>query len=300
MAKKLPPLAAAVLAKNLPQVRDALAAGCNPNGRIGSHVLLERAVSLGNRAIVRALLEAGADPNKPDRIVGETPIFSANTPEMLTLLLEFGANPCHISKLGGVRIHQLASYGRTTLLKVLLQQGCDPNLADNDGDTPLIEAARMGHVETVKLLLRHGADVDRRGRGIYGTTALTVAAGRGHRTAGPRIIAALLDAGANIEGPVKGGSTPLMWAARSKNLDIAKLLLRRGANVNANEADGWTPLIWAIRGEDVAMVKFLLKAGANPRIKVSPRCENRSMAGRTLAEIAQQASKRAIREMFSE
>ena len=95
------------------------------------------------------------------------------------------------------------------MAKVLLNAGEDPGrvFAETSGDTFLISAASLG-VEDVGLeLVARGATVDL--RGTFGATALHWCAFMGL----PRLAAACLDAGANIELRDKQNeSTPLQWA----------------------------------------------------------------------------------------
>ena len=57
------------------------------------------------------------------------------------------------------------------------------------------------------------------------------------------------------------GETPLMYAAISGNLDVAKTLVNRGAQVNRL---GWAPLHYAAVKGHTKMVEYLLEQGAFP------------------------------------
>jgi ankyrin repeat protein len=82
-------------------------------------------------------------------------------------------------------------------------------------------------------------------------------------------VAALLDAGAKIEGKSKYGWTPLMAAAHDSSLQLVKLLLKAGANVHARDSDGKTALLHAASSarESKAKLKALLAAGADITVK---------------------------------
>jgi ankyrin repeat protein len=58
------------------------------------------------------------------------------------------------------------------------------------------------------------------------------------------------------------GWTPLLFAAESGNLELAKLLVERGADVNAKSDDGLTVLSYAYNSNNKELVKFLKEHGA--------------------------------------
>jgi ankyrin repeat protein len=77
----------------------------------------------------------------------------------------------------------------------------------------------------------------------------------------------LLQAGADVNCMSEAGRTPLMYAARSGKIEIAKILLEHGAKVNLREdsrgsSEGFSPLYYAVLGNQPGMVKFLLSKGA--------------------------------------
>lgn len=86
--------------------------------------------------------------------------------------------------------------------------------------------------------------------------------------AGPAVIKALVDAGANVnERDPDSISTPLMEAVREEDVATVNLLLRHGADVNATDVQGGTALMLAVLLNDrdrTDIVKLLLKRGANP------------------------------------
>jgi ankyrin repeat protein len=120
-------------------------------------------------------------------------------------------------------------------------------------------AAQKNAAEMVKLLLAKGASVKARAkfsdwpaqitsepraqyRPTGGLTPLLYAA----RTGCYDCVAAILDAGADINLPTPEGVTPLIMALDNENNEIAKLLLDRGANPGAWDWWGRTPLYVAV------------------------------------------------------
>ncbi|MEJ6403881.1 ankyrin repeat domain-containing protein [Yoonia sp. 2307UL14-13] len=94
--------------------------------------------------------------------------------------------------------------------------------------TPLAMAAIRDDLPMVDLLLSEGADPD--APGLRGMNALSAAVRS--CTAGADVIAALIDAGADLEDRSGADLTPLMAAIQEERTDIALLLMDKGADVN--------------------------------------------------------------------
>ena len=63
---------------------------------------------------------------------------------------------------------------------------------------------------------------------------------------------------------LRGGSTPLLFAARSGDTGSARLLLAAGANVNDALPDGTSALVLAAHSGHGETAALLLEKGANP------------------------------------
>ncbi|MGV8125568.1 MAG: ankyrin repeat domain-containing protein [Candidatus Xenobiia bacterium LiM19] len=70
-----------------------------------------------------------------------------------------------------------------------------------------------------------------------------------------------------------GEWTPLYRAARTGNLEIARILSDRGARVNDKAGNGWSPLHIAVFQNHKLMVEFLVSRGANVNAKNDDRKE---------------------------
>ncbi len=82
-----------------------------------------------------------------------------------------------------------------------------------------------------------------------------------------QVMAACLDASADVHAVTVEGYTPLHFACRAASLPAVELLLARGANVNVTSyADGRSPFFLAALSENVPLIRTLLDRGADPSI----------------------------------
>jgi ankyrin repeat protein len=79
----------------------------------------------------------------------------------------------------------------------------------------------------------------------------------------PAIVNLLIDRGAAVDGTNRFGSTALMWAAA--RTPIVKTLLAHGADVNAKASDGTTPIVVAARVRNIEAMQAMIAAGADMR-----------------------------------
>jgi ankyrin repeat protein len=117
--------------------------------------------------VVKALLERGAKPGLPSRDQGFTPLHSAVATDagpaehaIVRLLLEAGADPNANSREGGTPLHSAAFTGDLETAELLLAYGADPNATDPKSFTPLDVARDRRNVEVAALL--HNAITNRR------------------------------------------------------------------------------------------------------------------------------------------
>lgn len=231
---------------------------------------LRWALSMGHVGAAEALLEAGADPDAPDRRGacclhtvaalkseedGSSSAF-AGTEEgsslpgnMAQLLLSAGASP-YLGRAArrADRVHPGRTPSSTALtLSSIHQSGSGDNSSAHDGgglwsgsrsessacESPLHVAARESNVKVAELLLLHGADP-------------------------------------NAKTPTReGGMSPLHCAA---SWPIVRMLLAAGADIGVVSADGLTsPLKLACLNAAVGCVKELLSWGADD-LSCVPRC----------------------------
>lgn len=167
------PLVVAVSEHRLEVVRALLELGADPNLADASGAPLDHA--LGHRAILHALLVAGADPTRANDLL----FHAAPFPGALALLLEHGADPNATTANFETALSFACDEGRLASAELLLAAGANPNQLDPEtGRTPLHFAAENGRLELVDRLLDAGADPTTRGPDAW--TSLEAALVRGH------------------------------------------------------------------------------------------------------------------------
>ena len=159
---------------------------------------------------------------------------------------------------GTTALHWAVRHGAQDVAARLLRAGADPNATNRYGVTPLALAATNGHPGIVAALLDAGASPH--AATPYGETPLMTAA----RTGDPEVVRLLIEAAADVDA--KEGwreQTALMWAAAERNAAAAQVLIEAGADVAARSQAGMTPLLFAARSGDIDTVRTLLAGGAD-------------------------------------
>ncbi len=243
---------------------------------------LIEAVKARNMEAVRSLLKERVDVNarQPD---GATALHWAAHRDDLTaadLLIRAGAREM-ANELGVTPLYLACTNRSAPMVKRLLAAGANPNAKLLRGETVLMECARTGDLAAVTALLAAGADVNAK-ESINDQTALMWAVGQQHAD----VVRALVEVGADIQARsrtypqnvetgnrggggavtevLRGGSTPLLFAARVGDLESAKLLVAAGADVNDALPDGASALIVAAHSGHGALGAWLLEKGAAP------------------------------------
>src|ERR1700681_4476073 len=113
---------------------------------------LADAVEQRDRALVRTLLEAGADVNAA-QVDGMTALHWAvynDDAETAGRLVRSGANVNAANRYGVPPLSLASTNGNADLVKLLLEAGANANASLPGGETVLMTAARAGNPEAVK------------------------------------------------------------------------------------------------------------------------------------------------------
>lgn len=152
----------------------------------------------------------------------------ANVQAMKSLIAD-GVN-INAQPSGASALHEAARLGILTSVKLLIAAGADLNLPDKEDTTPLMTACLHGKTkgsQIALLLLKAGADATIV-RADDEMTALKFAVKHGTS----EVLQALIDAGAEVDGPSGTEQTALMIAARGNNVAALKVLIKNGADVS--------------------------------------------------------------------
>lgn len=169
--------------------------------------------------------------------------------EVVSILLDAGANPNACDNWNYTPLHESVSKGKIDVCLALLQHGANTELRNSENKTPLdladastkpiltgeyrkdelLEASRLGDEQRLLELLNplnvncHASDGRR-------STPLHLASGYNRI----RVVQILLQNGADVHAKDKGGLVPLHNSSSYGHLEVSQLLIKAGANVNAS------------------------------------------------------------------
>lgn len=204
---------------------------------------LHNAAKNASRRTLKLLLRAEVDPNAVN-FAGLTPLHliicssAVNRDDLTLYMLEHGFDDEQLTPDGKSCLLLACENGRVPIVKELLEtlSGLDfPNTPDHSGTTCLQTACSQGYYAIVKLLIDHGADVN--AVGYNGTVPLHDCVA----SSDVRIAELLISHGAYVKVHEPNvGQSPLMYACRHGDTDIARLYILQGADVSGPDYYGYT------------------------------------------------------------
>ncbi|KAK0701422.1 ankyrin repeat-containing domain protein [Apiosordaria backusii] len=236
----------------------------------GSHKPLHVAAYLGLTCWAERLLQDGSDVNEVSN--GFTPVQAAasagNRPEMMTLLLENGADANTKSKWGLSAFHYwIKNDQKLHGVQLLLQHGVDPRVGtDPHNWTPLHIFAKEGTDPAVlDIILEHGADINAP-EATFGFTPLHLLLA--FRAEAPEdLLIAFIKHKADINAENLTSARPLQMLATHGQVKNMEILLREGVvEIDDTDIQGTTALQEAIASWHIDAARLLLEHGANPNV----------------------------------
>ncbi|MCJ1265385.1 hypothetical protein MMC22_005262 [Lobaria immixta] len=226
------------------------------------------ATAYNSPEVLEVLLEAGADPNIKGGEFSTALQAACNQQkeDLVWLLLDSGADPNiqHCGKCDNA-LQQACSDGNEKIVRLLLERGADPNLYGGHFGGTFQAGCFSGNESIVRSLLEKGVDTEYRG-GAFGTP-LQTAIESGSET----VVKFLLDSGEPVNEKYGMFSYPVAKASSKSKDPILRILLENGANPNQElEADDpwarWfsTPLQFAFT---VSTTALLLDYGARINVQ---------------------------------
>ncbi len=231
----------------------------------------------GKEAIVRALLEGGADPNALDAnrcTVLQSLLASTDFEqylELVRLALRRGADPGILNDWGQNALQTACSASGalqkrgiplTQVLEALVEGGANLDQLDAKDRTLLFTAASQRLDELAVFLAAKGASIGVRDR--QGNTALH-ALFDSFAPVSDRLLGVLSGPGADLNARGTGGATVLSLAAqKDEYLNVVKLLVEKGADLNLANDDECGPLGIALQKGAKQNAAFLKSKGAAP------------------------------------
>ena len=267
-------------------------AAVNRNGSTPLWLAAER----GDTAVLEVLLEAGADANE-SLPLGRRPLMLAarsGVVDAVDILLEYGADPnASETQRGTTALMQAADQGHADVMRTLIASGADISTSSKaifrDGRTAALGKAgdprdsvrrqvlaiiceqESPDLDVLTELTRTGNDSgqlsDANGQAVANDSATLCGCN-------PNAIGICEGRRGGNNGfnrqsarePDDGELTPLVYAARSGEIEAARVLLEAGADVNQTTRYGWSPLLAATQNQNYQMGKFLIEHGADVNI----------------------------------
>ncbi|KAK2586051.1 hypothetical protein KPH14_012048 [Odynerus spinipes] len=249
-----------------------------------------------DRAVVRALLEGGADVSMQTRqaqesafhhcaLAGNNEVLSEMISHMSATEVQKALN--RQSAVGWTPLLIAAHRGHMELVTNLLANHARVDVFDLEGRSALHLAAEHGYLQVCDALLANKAFINSKSR--VGRTALHLAAMNGYT----HLVRFLVqDHGAAIDVLTLRKQTPLHLAAGAGQLEVCKLLLELGASIDATDDQGQKPIHAAAMNNYAEVAQLFLQR--HPSLVMA--C---TKDGNTCAHIAaMQGSVRVIEELM--
>ncbi|XP_064471803.1 protein TANC2-like isoform X2 [Ornithodoros turicata] len=213
--------------------------------------------------VSRLLLLSQADPNARTPCLNRAPILMVAAHEgfadMVTSLLDFGADVNAASDIGCTALCMASERGHLDIVKQLLACGARIDHVDSKGQSALAYAAQSGHIKVVSHLVGCNWPDDfgvALGLRSAAQQALIAASMSGHI----KVCDFLLDM---IEVQVNkqddfSGHTALTAASLAGHKDLCTLLMSRGASLLVKNNNGEPPLCCAVAEGHWAVTELLL------------------------------------------
>ncbi|KAH6984406.1 putative ankyrin repeat protein [Ilyonectria sp. MPI-CAGE-AT-0026] len=260
-------------------------------------------------SVVKLLVEAGSPLDKPndDNYTPLAMAVSKGNDAVAKYLIEQGASVNLFSPLFGSILHLACSHGFLTTVKLLISSGADPDLVDVEyGASLLYTALGIDSVSSSAEMVRYLVDEVKvninklGGKLAYPIIRAAEALNWSHSEPRTKVfrflirrkasvevsdhqgrqavhfasmaqqddyIRALAKAGADLTVKDKFGRMPIHYAASTKSGDCLAYLLRKmnkaKVSVDVEDGDGWTPLLWAARSGNSTSITHLLNLDAS-------------------------------------
>lgn len=187
------------------------------------------AIQGGNGALLRALLDAGLDP-EAELSGGTSPLSlaaMANNVEAVDILVEAGADIDAIDSAGETALMRAARFSDAPVIEAILDAGADPYIHPEvfPGYAAHHIAGQQGNVAALTVFVERGINLDF--RSVSMSTALIMAVYGNH----PEAVEYLLSSGAPMDINARDDvdTTALGWARYKQADDIVAMLTEAGA-----------------------------------------------------------------------